>query len=289
MPGVVGELLAGVIIGPYLLGSRIHVPLEGHMIPLFPRPAHGEWPMGDVLWAFAQFASIILLFLTGLHTDLKQFLKYVGPAALVAIVGKLVGCGAAALPMGFNRRGAYRIGLGMMPRGEVALIVAGIGLSRHLIGEVVFGVSILMTLITTILAPVLLVPAFARGGSGRMRPEEAARGLPSVSALPGLEVQIPDSLSEMFVHRLLQLAEQTGWHASYDRADENIYLLRSRGDAAQVAMTDNTLRIVASDSRQPEFSEMLELVKRTMADDVTAVTITTAPRADQATAATAVG
>jgi Kef-type K+ transport system membrane component KefB len=86
---------------------------------------------------------------------------------LAAIIGKLIGCGAAAYATGFNLRGAYRIGLGMMPRGEVALIVAGIGLSRGIIQENIFGVSIMMTLLTTILAPILLVPAFAKGGSGR--------------------------------------------------------------------------------------------------------------------------
>src|SRR5918994_2006152 len=96
----------------------------------------------------------------------------------VAIVGKLIGCGAAALPTGFNTRGSYRIGLGMLPRGEVALIVAGIGLSSGIVGEVVFGVSIMMTLITTILAPILLVPAFATGGSGRRKPDVAPKRLP---------------------------------------------------------------------------------------------------------------
>src|SRR5918994_1231428 len=102
--------------------------------------------------------------------DTAEGVTILGAAVLddvLAIIGKLVGCGAAALPTGFNARGAYRIGLGMLPRGEVSLIVAGIGLSRQLVGEVVFGVSIMMTLITTIVAPILLVPAFARGGSGR--------------------------------------------------------------------------------------------------------------------------
>lgn len=399
VPGVIGELLAGVVVGPYLLGHLVHVPLHGQWVPLFPAPlSPGEWPINPIVWTVAQFASVILLFVTGLHTDFDQFLKYLRPASLVAviglvvpfalgaavtgfgpfaalatapgqtsalvpalfvgtilaatsigitarvlsdlgkldtpegvtilgaavlddvlgiialavvgglaaamggtgdpvtvggvlliagkalgfwvgltllvlmlarpieralarvkytgatvgltlalafacsaaaegfglafiigaysvglglsrtkmandlrkqlesigdffvplffaclgmlvnlgamfaspqvvafgvavtlvaIVGKLLGCGAAAAAAGFNRRGAYRIGLGMMPRGEVALIVAGIGLSQKIVGDVVFGVSIMMTLVTTILAPILLVPAFARGGSGR--------------------------------------------------------------------------------------------------------------------------
>ena len=54
----------------------------------------------------------------------------------------------------------------MLPRGEVALIIAGVGIAEGVINQAVFGVSILMTIVTTMLAPVLLVPAFQRGGSG---------------------------------------------------------------------------------------------------------------------------
>jgi Kef-type K+ transport system membrane component KefB len=85
---------------------------------------------------------------------------------ILAIFGKIVGSGTPALITGFNPIGAWRIGLGMMPRGEVALIIAGIGLSRGVIGPDLFGVSILMTVITTLLAPLLLVPAFRKGGPG---------------------------------------------------------------------------------------------------------------------------
>ena len=57
----------------------------------------------------------------------------------------------------------------MLPRGEVALIIAGIGLSRGIIGPDIFGVSIMMTILTTLMAPLILVPAFKNGASGRRR------------------------------------------------------------------------------------------------------------------------
>jgi Kef-type K+ transport system membrane component KefB len=53
----------------------------------------------------------------------------------------------------------------MLPRGEVALIIAGMGLARGAIDTGLFGVVIMMTVVTTFLAPVLLVPAF-RGEGG---------------------------------------------------------------------------------------------------------------------------
>ena len=55
----------------------------------------------------------------------------------------------------------------MLPWGAVALIIAGIGLSRGVIGPEMFGVAIMMTVITTLMAPIILVPAFSKGGSGR--------------------------------------------------------------------------------------------------------------------------
>ena len=95
---------------------------------------------------------------------------------LLAIVGKIVGSGGFALLGGFNRRGAWRIGLGMLPRGEVALIIAGIGLARGVIGVQEFGVAIMMTLVTTVLAPVLLVPAFRGDRPGTRRDQGSGAG-----------------------------------------------------------------------------------------------------------------
>jgi Kef-type K+ transport system membrane component KefB len=86
--------------------------------------------------------------------------------SIFAILGKVVGCGLAAFGCGFNNRGAVRVGIGMIPRGEVALIVAGYGLTRGLVNQDMFGVAIMMTLVTTVLAPIFLVPAFQMKGEG---------------------------------------------------------------------------------------------------------------------------
>ena len=83
-----------------------------------------------------------------------------------AIIGKVGGSGLPALLAGFNRRGALRIGIAMMPRGEVALIMAGVGISAGVLGSDLYGVSIIMTLITTAVAPPLLAVAFRGGESG---------------------------------------------------------------------------------------------------------------------------
>lgn len=95
--------------------------------------------------------------------------------SLLAVVSKIAGCAIPALFCGFNRHGAVRIGAGMLPRGEVALIVAGIGLSSGAIGEDIFGIAILMTLLTTLLGPMLLTGSFENPVSGRRHPEDSAK------------------------------------------------------------------------------------------------------------------
>ena len=60
----------------------------------------------------------------------------------------------------------------MRRRGKVALIIAGIGLAAGVIDRQIFGVGVLMTVVTTVLAPILLVPAFKRKGSGLRNPDQ---------------------------------------------------------------------------------------------------------------------
>ncbi len=83
-----------------------------------------------------------------------------------AVVGKVGGSGLPALLVGFNRRGAWRIGVGMLPRGEVALIMAGIGISKGVLGADLYGVAIMMTIITTAVAPPILALSFRNDASG---------------------------------------------------------------------------------------------------------------------------
>lgn len=99
----------------------------------------------------------------GLHLSLGTFgssetliLALVILAA--AILSKFVGCGAAALRLG--RADATRIGIGMIPRGEVGLVVAQIGMRLGVIAEHIYGVVVFMAVATTIIAPPLLAAAY---------------------------------------------------------------------------------------------------------------------------------
>jgi len=89
----------------------------------------------------------------------REILLLAAAVTLLAILGKLVGCGLGAYRLGW--RSAVRIGVGMVPRGEVGIIVASIGLGLHTISNEVYAVVIIMVLVTTLIAPPALKLLFA--------------------------------------------------------------------------------------------------------------------------------
>jgi len=154
--------------------------------------------------------------------------------SLLAIAAKIVGCGLPAYLSKFNFRGSLRIGLGMLPRGEVALIVAGIGLSTHCIGQDLFGVAILMTMVTTLLAPPLLVRSFRNQSSGLKHTEQEIEEKEEIFTLDFPSPDIAEFLmqrliiafrrEEFFVNRLQMEAE------TYQVRKDDISFTLSRED-----------------------------------------------------------
>ena len=79
---------------------------------------------------------------------------------VLAVAGKLLGCGAAALSLG--RRSALIIGTGMVPRGEVGIIVASLGWQAGVFTETTYAIIIAMSLLTSVVAPPALGALLAR-------------------------------------------------------------------------------------------------------------------------------
>lgn len=90
----------------------------------------------------------------------KEILLVAGIVTFLAIVGKLVSCGLAAMNLGWLE--ALRIGVGMVPRGEVGLIVALIGLNQKVMSAELYSVIVIMSLITTMIVPPVLTRLYAK-------------------------------------------------------------------------------------------------------------------------------
>lgn len=93
--------------------------------------------------------------------DLKEYLapRYgfaITLFTLLAIIAKMVGCGLAAWAAGIRGRSALIIGIGMIPRGEVAMITATIGAQAGYVDEAMMSSVIVMIYVTNILTPILL-------------------------------------------------------------------------------------------------------------------------------------
>ncbi|BDU51240.1 cation:proton antiporter [Haliovirga abyssi] len=79
---------------------------------------------------------------------------------LVAMISKIVGGSLGAKFSGFNIKRSVAIGIGLVPRGEVALVVANMAMAKHIIGDTVFGAVVLMVIVSAITTPFMLKAAF---------------------------------------------------------------------------------------------------------------------------------
>jgi fructose-specific phosphotransferase system IIA component len=154
-----------------------------------------------------------------------------GIYTLTALIAKVVGCGGPALLLGFNLRGALRIGTGMIPRGEVALIIAGIGLSSGILNQQLFGVIILMTLITTLVAPPLLSVSLGIKGAGTRKP---AKG--DGSAVAEWDFY-SDEIADLVVDNLLKDLKTEGFYVQMMNIDEG--LSQARKDDISLSITES--------------------------------------------------
>jgi len=140
---VTGAFLAGVMLSRTDLGRTITEPVSrlGYslFIPIFFVFIGSYVTADDLVAAPAMGAAVIL----------------------VALATKLVGCGGAALACGESAATSLRVGAGMVGRGEIALVVASVGLTEGLVDQSVFSIAIVMTVATTIAAPLLLKTAYS--------------------------------------------------------------------------------------------------------------------------------
>jgi len=162
----------------------------------------------------------------------------------LAFAAKVGGCGLPALLTGFNLRGAWRIGLGMLPRGEVALIIAGVGLSTGIIGNALFSVSIMMTMITTLAAPPLLIKALEGGSGIRGRDQRVEPAHPLTLTFPS-----PD-IAEFLLMRIVRAFRQEEFFVHRVRTEQVTYQIRKEELSFSLLQQGPEITLIASPSQQ---------------------------------------
>jgi Kef-type K+ transport system membrane component KefB len=138
------------IIGAFLAGMAMSESAEGT-------------DMSHQAEAVTEFLLPFFLANIGMQLQLTAILNrgtllFAALVTLLAVVSKILGCGLGAWTLG--RRKAMQVGVGMVPRGEVGIVVAQIGLGLGAIGNEAFGVVLIMAVATTLIAPPFLVLLF---------------------------------------------------------------------------------------------------------------------------------
>jgi len=140
---------AGVagIIGAYIAGVAISVTKYKHEV--FEKVE----TIGYSIFVPVFFTSIGV---TAEFTDIASHTGLIIALSILAILTKLFGSAFGAKISGFSWRSAFGIGAAMVSRGEVALIIAAMGLEAGLLSKELFAVIVVVVLITTIVTPPMM-------------------------------------------------------------------------------------------------------------------------------------
>ena len=215
-----------------------------------------------------KFFVPVFFAVTGMSVDVtKLFSQKVlvcgGIYTLIAVLSKLLGCGLPALGLGFNLKGGFRIGAGMIPRGEVALIIAGIGLTAKdaagipIINQDLFGVVILMTLVTTLVAPPILSLSLSVKGRGTRK---------EVSSSESQQFQWDfqnQELTQLVLDLLYRDLRAEGFFVQMMNIDDGIITAR-RGETAISLQTDGSRLVIETAEEDMGFikGELYEIMFR---------------------------
>jgi len=115
----------------------------------------------------------------GARVDLASFSNVIPFAiviTVVAILSKLIGCSLGAASRG--ERTALIVGAGMVPRGEVGIVVAMIGLNMGTIGQATYTVIVLVSIVTTLYAPFLIKTVIKAESKNKRGKDLSTRGFP---------------------------------------------------------------------------------------------------------------
>jgi len=148
IPGITGAFVAGMVIGHAIKSKKVIIDVKtigyGFFIPLF------------FVWVGANVDPTVFG-----KTTVIFFTFFI---ILVATVGKIIGCGLGGRIAGMSNRQALRVGIGMIPRLEMALIIVGAAVAQGvLVGETadqIIATTVMLTLVTTLITPFLLKAAF---------------------------------------------------------------------------------------------------------------------------------
>ncbi len=212
LAGLFEEAGLAMIIGAYVMGLTLSRTDLNHVIREKLHPVY--------VFLVPVFFTVMGMLVDVRLLASKEVLLFGLFYTVVSALAKIVGCGVPALFVNFNLRGALRIGAGMLPRGEVTLIIAGTGLAAGLLNPKIFGVVVFMTFCAALLAPPTLVYAFKGTQSGLRKPAKGSDSSELIFSFPSFMA------AELLVGNLLAAFESEGFFVHTLSRAERLYQLR---------------------------------------------------------------
>ena len=172
---------------------------------------------------FVPVFFVVMGMMVNVHAVLsKEVLLFGALLSLAMICSKVIGCGLPTFFFNFNRLGALRIGMGMVPRGEVSFIIAGIGLSSGVLSQSMFGAGVMMVLACAVVSPPIVSALFSSPKKGVRKELYVRQTVSTPIAVPTHE------LTGLLELRLVQAFRSEGFfiHAISLDSHNTVYHLR---------------------------------------------------------------
>jgi Kef-type K+ transport system membrane component KefB/mannitol/fructose-specific phosphotransferase system IIA component (Ntr-type) len=192
----------------------------------------------------------IFFVVMGMLVDVRQLLTpSIALLGLVfftaAVLTKLIGCGVPPLLSGFNLRGGLRIGVGMVPRGEIALLMAGMAMASGVLTQEILSIVVAVTLLTSVVSPPLMILVFRGSELGVRKPPPPSEDRQITFHFPS------NAVVSMLVDKLAAAFTSEGFYVHPIDRDEGLYqlckrdmLIGLRGSGNEVAFTCQQREIV---------------------------------------------
>jgi len=165
--------------------------------------------------------------------------------ALAVMLAKIIGDGGFAMLFGFNRKGALRIGMGMIPRGEGALISCGIGLATGAISNQLFSAAVFMIFLTIVACPPLMNLSFKIPGRGTRKP---VKNDDNVSEKWDFETS---AIASLVMNDLLKELRSEGFYIQSMNIDEGLSQVRKDDIVLLITKENSSITIGTSKTDMP--------------------------------------
>jgi len=222
---IIGAYVMGLVLSKtdlrYAIQDALH-PLHSFFIPIF-------FSVMGMMVNVRAFASGRILIFGLIYTA-------------GALLAKLIGSGGAALFLNFNTRGALRIGLGMAPRGEVALIIASIGLSYGILNKDIFGALVMMPLLSATITPFFLTRSLDSKKTGVKKEIKTEKTVRTIFRFPSPEI------TDFVLSMIIQHFNNEGFFVNLMKFKQGIYYIRKEN--IFIVMTSSSKMIVFDSSNE---------------------------------------